>query len=43
VATIVEVAARNQILKIMGQYSARAFEETLEDALARPEKDRVTN
>lgn len=43
VATIVEVAARNQILKIMGQYSARAFAETLDGAITRPSKDKVTN
>lgn len=33
VATIVEVAARNQILKIMGHHSARALQKNLESVL----------
>lgn len=33
VATIVEVAARNQILKIMGHHSAKNLEENLNDAM----------
>lgn len=33
VATIVEVAARNQILKIMGHHSARALERELDNAM----------
>ncbi len=36
VATIVEVAARNQLLKIQGTYSALAFRETLDRAMNRP-------
>jgi HPr kinase/phosphorylase len=35
VATIVEVAARNQLLKIQGTYSARTFRETLDKAMKR--------
>lgn len=35
VATIVEVAARNQLLKIQGTYSARTFRETLDRAMGR--------
>lgn len=39
VATIVEVAARNQLLKLQGIHSARAFRETLDRAMhkAKPE------
>ncbi len=33
VATTVEVAARNQILKIMGHYSSRIFQQQLNDSL----------
>ena len=33
VATIVEVAARNQILKIMGHHSAKALERELDNAM----------
>jgi HPr kinase/phosphorylase len=35
VATIVEVAARNQLLKIQGTHSARAFRETLDREMKR--------
>ncbi|HTJ41810.1 MAG TPA: HPr(Ser) kinase/phosphatase [Kofleriaceae bacterium] len=34
VATIIEVAARNQLLKIQGHHSAREFQETLNRAIA---------
>lgn len=36
IPTIIEVAARNQILKIMGSHSARAFEAQLAQQLVRP-------
>ena len=35
-ATLVEVAARNQLLKIQGTHSARAFRDQLDRAMARP-------
>lgn len=41
VASIVEVAARNQILKIMGKYSARELEANLKDAMVSPDKVEV--
>jgi len=41
VSSIVEVAARNQILKIMGKYSARELEADLKDAMGNPEKVEV--
>jgi HPr kinase/phosphorylase len=34
VATIIEVAARNQLLKLMGHHSAREFQERLNQAIA---------
>lgn len=34
VATIIEVAARNQLLKFMGHHSARAFQDRLNQAIA---------
>jgi len=40
VATIVEVAARNQILKIMGHHSARALERELDNAMRKDAPDR---
>ncbi len=40
VATIVEVAARNQILKIMGHHSARILKQELEDAMKTPGKEK---
>lgn len=39
VATIIEVAARNQILKIMGHHSARILKGQLEQVMNSPEKD----
>ena len=33
-ASIVEVAARNHLLKVQGHHSAREFKETLEQRLA---------
>ncbi|GMR04732.1 MAG: HPr(Ser) kinase/phosphatase [Thermodesulfobacteriota bacterium] len=41
VASIVEVAARNQILKIMGKYSARELEAELSEAISNPDKVKV--
>ena len=40
IATIIEVAARNQLLKFQGHNSARAFQERLNKAIAeaRPTK-----
>ena len=34
VATIIEVAARNQLLKLMGHHSAREFQDRLNQAIA---------
>ena len=33
-ATIIEVAARNQLLKLQGHHSAREFQERLNQAIA---------
>ena len=33
-ATIIEVAARNQLLKVMGHHSAREFQQRLNQAIA---------
>jgi len=41
VATIVEVAARNQILKLMGQHSARDLERNIAEATAAVAADKV--
>ncbi len=41
VATIVEVAARNQILKIMGYHSSRAFQKQVDEAIKGLKKVKV--
>ncbi len=41
VATIVEVAARNQILKIMGYHSSRAFQKQVDEAIRSGRKVKV--
>ena len=42
VATIVEVAARNQLLKIMGHHSAIEFKKSLDMALSRAKNQKYT-
>lgn len=43
IATLIEVAARNHIIKIMGKHSARAFEKRLNKAISDNKKQLKTN